>query len=184
MKKLFKLSIGLLSIMLILGGAYYLFVINSEGTENIKYIEPEDEFDSFSDILKHPDLKGKVVYVDYWHTGCRPCLEEFEYMPTLKEKFKEHKDLAYLYLGKDRSVPGEKFRWKKMIEGKDLSGNHYFMTNEKYDKLWSETVTDTTITQAFPHYLIVDRNGRIITNNAPRPSDKSLETSLLNALSN
>lgn len=184
MKKVIKLSVGLLSLILISSVTYYLFVINSDGTENIKYIEPVDEYHSFADILRHPDLKGKVVYVDYWHTGCGPCLEEFEFLPALKEKFKERKDLAFLYLGKDRSVPGERFRWKKMIEKKKLSGDHYFMSNEKYDELWNETVNDTTIIQAFPHYLIVDRNGRIINNNAPRPSDKLLETNLLSALNN
>jgi thiol-disulfide isomerase/thioredoxin len=183
MNKLIKLGIGIF-LIIISCGAYYSFVINSEGTTKISYIEPDDEYNSFLDILGHPDLKGKVVYVDYWHTGCKPCLEEFEYLPALKEKFKERKDLAFLYLGKDRSAPGEKFRWKKTIEKRNLSGHHYFMTKGKYDKLWSETINDTSIMQAFPHYLIVDRNGRIINNNAPRPSDKLLETSLFNALNN
>lgn len=182
MKKTIKLSIGLFFVALIAGGTYYVFVINSKGTEQIKYLEPDDEYSSFSDIVQHPDLKGKVIYVDYWHTGCSPCIEEFKSLPALKEKFKENKDLAFLYLGKDRSIPGEKFRWKKMIEKKTLLGDHYFMTNEKYDKLWGETVNDTTIMQAFPHYLIVDRSGKIINNNAPRPSDKKLVTELKNAL--
>ncbi len=57
------------------------------------------------------------------------------------------------------------------------------MTNEKYYKLWDETVNDTTVMHAFPHYLIVDRNGIIINNNAPRPSDELLVTELTNALS-
>ena len=182
MKKPIKLILSIISIILISSGIYYLFVINSEGTTTIQYIEPENEYHSLSDILKHPELKGKVVYVDYWHTGCKPCLEEFEYMPLLKEKFKRHKDLVFLYLGKDRSAPGEKFRWKKMIDKKNLSGFHYFMTYKKFDTSWNESVNDNTIIQAFPHYLIIDRNGKILDNNAPRPSDKLLETRLNQAL--
>ena len=183
MTKLIKSIVGLLAVIVIVTGTYYLFVINSKGTDKIKYIEPDNEYNSFTDILQHPDLKGKVVYVDYWHTGCSPCLEEFEHLPKLKERFQKNSDLVFLYLGKDRSVPGEKFRWKKMIEKKNLSGDHYFMTNEKYDILWDETVNDTTLMQAFPHYLIVDRNGIIINNNAPRPSDELLVTELTKVLS-
>lgn len=184
MKKIIKSTIGLFSVIIIVTGTYYLFVINSKGTKTVRYIEPDNDYNSFSDILQHPDLKGKVVYVDYWHTGCGPCLREFEYLPSLKERFKTNKDLVFLYLGKDRSVPGEKFRWKRMIEKKNLSGIHYFMTNEKYYRLWNETVNDTTIMQAFPHYLIVDRNGIIIDNNAPRPSDEVLVTTLTKVLGN
>lgn len=183
MKKIIKPIVGLLAIVIVSSGYYYWFIISSSGTEKIKYIEPENHYNSFSDILQHPDLNGNVVYVDYWHTGCSPCLEEFQHMPKLKEKFKENKDLVFLYLGKDRSVPGEKFRWKKMIEKKNLTGDHYFMTYEKYDRLWDETVNDTTIMKAFPHYLIVGRDGKIINNNAPRPSDELLVTALTEALS-
>lgn len=172
----------MLTLVIVSGGLYYWVVVSSKGTEKIKYIEPDDAYHSFSEILQYPDLKGKVVYVDYWHTGCSPCLEEFEHLPQVKARFKTNKDLVFLYLGKDRSVPGEKFRWKRMIEKKGLTGYHYFMTDEKFDRLWSETVNDTTIWKAFPHYLIVARDGRIINNNAPRPSEESLATELTAAL--
>lgn len=182
MKRIIKSIIALLTVGLFSFGVYYWFVINSDGTDQIKYIEPEIAFKSFSDIIKHPYLNGKVVYVDFWHTGCRPCLEAFQYLPELKEKFKGYDNLAFLYLGKDRSVPGEKFRWKQMIEKKNLTGTHYFMTNEKYDAIWSETVNDTTIMKAFPHYLIVDNVGHVINNNAPRPGGESLINVLTNTL--
>lgn len=182
MKKVIKSIVGLLAIVIVFSGFYYWSIMSSNGTGNIKYIEPDDDYHSFSDILQHPDLKGKVVYVDYWHTGCSPCLEEFEHMPNLKEKFQTSGDLVFLYLGKDRSVPGEKFRWRKMIEKKNLLGHHYFMTNDKFHRLWDETVHDTTIWKAFPHYLIVARDGKIINNNAPRPSDELLVAALTRAL--
>src|SRR5688572_29200051 len=127
MTKIVKSTVGLFTVIMIIAGTYYMYVTNSNGNEKIKYMEPDNDYNSFSDLLKHPDLKGKVVYVDYWHTGCSPCLQEFEHLPKLKERFKTNKDLVFLYLGRDRSVPGEKFRWKKMIEKKNLSGNHYFM---------------------------------------------------------
>jgi len=183
MKKRNKIIIGALAVTVIISVAYYHIVVNSQGTQNIRYIEPYAEYHSFAEILQHPDLKGKIIYVDYWHTGCGPCLMEFEHVPKVKEHFKGRKDLAFLYLAKDRSVPGEQFRWKRMVEKKNLSGDHFFMTNEMCSQLWSETVSDTLITKSFPHYLIVGRDGKIINNNAPRPSDDLLVAELTQALS-
>lgn len=110
MKRFALWGIGLLFLVLAFGGVYYFVVVLSSGTATIQYIEPNDRYHSFSDILRHPELQGKVVYVDFWHTGCTPCLEEFTHLPALKKKFHDRHDLAFLYLGKDRSVPGEKFR--------------------------------------------------------------------------
>lgn len=183
MKKATRLLITVVITGLAVYGIHVLVVLTSKGTSEIRYIEPEGPYNSFSDILQHPDLKGKVVYVDYWHTGCSPCLKEFEHMPKLKAIFSGNKDLAFLYLGKDRSVPGEKYRWKKMIEKKNLYGSHFFMTDEFYDIIWDETVNDSSVLKAFPHYLIVDRDGNILNNHAPRPSNEILIAELKNALS-
>jgi thiol-disulfide isomerase/thioredoxin len=184
MNKSLKILIGLLFAAVLFCMATYLSVIHSSGTDKIQYLEPHQAYHSFSDLLNHPNLKGKVVYVDYWHTGCAPCLKEFESLPALKEKFEGDEDLAFLYLGKDRSVPGEEFRWKRMIEKKEIAGNHHFMTDEKFIRFWNETVIDTTILKAFPHYLIIDREGRIKNHNAPRPSDEILVDELRDALKN
>jgi hypothetical protein len=70
-----------------------------------------------------------------------------------------------------------------MIEKKNLRGDHYFMLNEMFNNLWDETVNDTTVLKAFPHYLIVGRDGRIVSNNAPRPSDALLLDKLRDILS-
>lgn len=69
-----------------------------------------------------------------------------------------------------------------MIEKKNLLGIHYFMSDEQFHLFWKETVRDTTLIKAFPHYLIVDKKGTILHNNAPRPSHASLEPILQQAL--
>jgi thiol-disulfide isomerase/thioredoxin len=177
-----KVTIGTMILATFLMVSYYLMIINSNGDAEIRYIEPEADYQSFEDLMNHPDLRGKVVYVDFWHTGCSPCLSEFTHLPDLKKYFAHNKNLVFLYLGKDRSVPGEKFRWKKMIQEKHINGYHFFLSNEKYYKFWNETVQDTSILMAFPHHLIVDRRGKIIDNDAAGPDNKLLKTQLLNAL--
>lgn len=183
MKKFIKSAALVCLFVFIISGVYVVYTLRSSGTADIHYIEPEDQYHSLQEVLGHPELQDKVVYVDFWHTGCSPCLEEFTHIPQLKDQFHQEGDLAFLYLGKDRSVPGEKFRWKRVIEKKDLKGYHFFMSDELYYKIWDEAVNDTTILQAFPHYLIVNRSGEIINKNAPRPSNPALPGVLRETLS-
>lgn len=168
----------------VIASLYFLTILYSTGSDTIHYLEPEDNYASFASIVQHPELKNKVIYVDFWHTGCGPCLIEFKSIPKVKEHFKDRDDLAFLYLGKDRSIPGEKIRWKKMIENKELSGYHFFMTNEMSEKIWNETVHDDSIMYSFPHYLIIGKDGEVVNNNSPRPSDTRLIEELNKALAN
>lgn len=65
---------------------------------------------SLEDAVK--PFKGKVVYIDVWATWCGPCLKEFQYLPTLKEKA-HNMDVVYLYISIDR--PEERKKWEKTI---------------------------------------------------------------------
>ena len=38
-------------------------------------------FKTIEDVLALNRFKNKVVYLDFWGTGCSPCLKEFEFLP-------------------------------------------------------------------------------------------------------
>lgn len=158
---------------------FYLKIMKSDGTKDIQFIEPSKDYESFHELINQPEFKNKVIYVDFWHTGCRPCLVEFQSLPEMKSHFQKKAPIAFLYLGKDRSVPGEAFRWKKMVLDKNISGYHYFISDEQFDKFWDETVRDA-VQKRFPHHLIISKQGKLVNNNAPGPSSKEI-VSLLSA---
>ena len=83
---------------------------------------------SLEDAVK--PFKGKVVYIDVWATWCGPCLKEFQYLPTLKEKA-HNMDVVYLYISIDR--PEERKKWEKTIAYHQLKGYH-LLVNEKLGK--------------------------------------------------
>ena len=179
MKKIIRPIATFLLLLVLACTGYYLFVLNSEGTSHIRYIEPEKKYTSFKALLQDPALKGKMVYVDVWRTTCRPCLEEFEAGPALKKHFQSYGNkIAFLYIGTDISVPGEEFRWKRMVEKKNLTGYHYFITREFFNKMWTEVVKDTSIPPRFPQYFIVNAKGEVIDFDAPRPTDPELYEAL------
>jgi len=44
---------------------YYGYVLQSRGTSEIHYIEPDREFTSFRELVQQPELKGKIIYADF-----------------------------------------------------------------------------------------------------------------------
>ena len=63
------------------------------------------DFDSnvlqFSDLENNmftiQDFEGKNLFINYWATWCNPCLAEMPYMVELYEKYKNEKDIIFLF---------------------------------------------------------------------------------------
>lgn len=131
----------------------------------------EGNFKQVDDVFKNPLLTGKTVYVDLWGTRCVPCIEEFAFNAELKEHFKNEL-VEYLYLAVDYPIPGGKLEWNNMISEHNLQGYHSFITGDLYLKIW-ESIKDSVETMhLIPHYLILDKNGKVAYANAARPSSK------------
>ena len=98
------------------------------------------------------DLKGKVVFVNYWATWCAPCLMEFaEIRPKILEIFNE-KNLVFIPI-----AIGEN---KEKVERKMLKLEKYgvnFNVGVDPDKIiWNQYATG-----AIPKSFLIDKNGTI-----------------------
>lgn len=62
------------------------------------------------------ELKGKVVFINYWATWCPPCIAEMPSIQTLYDKYKGKEDVAFLIV----EIENRKDKALKFMEKKNL----------------------------------------------------------------
>ncbi len=151
---------------------------------NIHFAEYEPEKETF-EVFRNKNFKGKVMYVDFWGTYCGPCLKEFKHSTTkLKQRYSSNKKVEFLYIcGGDEIRHG--YMWREQIKKYNVEGNHIFLNWGEYDKLYRYLIADNKAEITAPRYLIIDADGKVISKDAPRPSDKEklyaqIDKSLIN----
>lgn len=57
--------------------------------------------DGNGNVVALNDLKGKVVFINFWATWCPPCIEEMPSINELKTKFARNEDIVFLMVDVD-----------------------------------------------------------------------------------
>jgi peroxiredoxin len=108
------------------------------------------------------DFKCKVVYLDFWGVGYGPCIYEIkEHLPSFYDKYK-NRDFIILNFCVDTNTE----KWRKAL----------LKYKPKGINLIAEGWTDHPVCQAYfvngiPHNVLIDKNGKIANNNAPRSGE-------------
>jgi thiol-disulfide isomerase/thioredoxin len=108
------------------------------------------------------DFKGKIVYIDFWSTACVPCRLEMPDSKKLIEKYKD-KEIVFLYVNIEDNMES----WIKYLE-KNKEGMHIYADREQSKNLMHDYGFD-----GIPHFVLIDREGKLINANAERPSGKA-----------
>jgi len=139
-------------------------------TSEINIIDSKS-INTWSDLSKK--IKGHKYYVDIWATWCGPCIQQFEYNREL-DYILNLKGYKKLYISIDDKDDYSK--WYKSISTYNLNQNStHFIANEKFIDEFKSKYSIQKGSMQIPQYLIVDHNGNIIEENAPRPGNlKSL----------
>lgn len=111
------------------------------------------------------ELRGKVVYLDFWGTWCKPCLGEMPASLALRRRFAS-RDVIFVYL----SVGDKADKWQQVLAEQHLIGPgsvHLRVGPE------DEALIQTYQVGSFPTYWIIGRDGSIVQARAPRPSQET-----------
>ncbi|NRB62003.1 MAG: TlpA family protein disulfide reductase [Saprospiraceae bacterium] len=111
--------------------------------------------------------KGKIVLVDFWASWCVPCRKEMPYLKDLKQKFNEDEFKVI-----EISIDNDYSAWVRASKLESLSKEeeNYIISNWKKSSLYKNFKIET-----IPRYLLFDKNGKIINDDAPRPSENELK---------
>ena len=132
------------------------------GLDDLLLISLDSTSISYNELVKKH--KGNVIYIDFWGSGCAPCIRQFESSSTLKKLFK-NRNLVQIYI----SIESDGGKWKKASEKYNLKTESYIVAN-KFTSRQLESMQITYI----PHYLIYDSEGALVNRYAPGPNEKEL----------
>ena len=124
----------------------------------------------FSSVLHNNE--GKILYVDFWASWCGPCRTQTPYSKKLIEQFAQE-DITFVFISAD----SDNKAWLKAIQEEGMKESSYRILNPD-----SKFLQDIKL-RYIPRYLFFNRDGHLLNENAPRPSDddiSSLITRLLN----
>jgi len=113
------------------------------------------------------DFQGKIVYLDFWASWCKPCINEIPEFKKLQKKYKNDK-IVFVSIG----IESKKENLQKLIEKYELNGIHLFDLAKENEVKASYSV------DAIPHYVLIDKFGDIIKNFSMKPSDPRIVNQL------
>ena len=119
------------------------------------------------------DFRGKVVFIDFWATWCRPCIKMMHYNQELKNFYK-NKDVVFLFVSMDE----DNLAWKNYVERKDFQGIHL---NVKNGKGYQSDIAKLYKVRKLPITMLIDQEGRVSYNPSASPSSNRIY-SQINAL--
>ena len=116
-------------------------------------IIPNSQFElTFKDqngsIVTLTQLRGKVVFLNFWATWCLPCLAEMPSIHKLYSHFKNNKDIVFIMLDADSNFE----KSNAYMDRKKYEMPIYHLTGKVSDQIFSG---------ALPTTIVFDKQGRI-----------------------
>lgn len=111
------------------------------------------------------DFKGKAVYIDVWATWCGPCKAEIPYMEKLAAHYAKNKKIELISI----SIDEDREKWEKILAADKPEWKQFIAPGA-----WQSELCGNYHINSIPRFLFFDKDGKVISLNAPRPSSKDI----------
>ena len=130
-------------------------------TANLKSADDVANMSDGEQILRKitEPYRGRLVLLDIWGTWCGPCKEALSHSQEEYERLKDY-NLVYLYLANRSSDEA----WKNVIKQYNVTGESVVHYNLPIDQ--QSAVENYLNVHAWPHYRLIDRDGKVLDVNA------------------
>lgn len=105
--------------------------------------------DEDGNIIRLADLKGKVVFINFWATWCPPCIAEMHSINKLKDKFKDNPNVVFIMLDMDSDLK----KSLKFMERKNYNLDVYIPASQ---------ISRDYFAGALPTTLLFDKSGKLV----------------------
>lgn len=119
---------------------------------------------AFKDVLNR--AKGKVTVIECWASWCSDCVKA---MPDLKKMQAAHPDVNFVFISFDKSLE----KWLDGIARHELKGSQYW-SPEGMKGIFGQALDIDWI----PRYIIIDKEGKIITYRAIEKDFEAMNNTL------
>ena len=103
-----------------------------------------------NDSLRHiSEFKGKFILLDFWSSGCGPCVESIPEMEKVMDLYKDK--MTVISISED-----PKARWKEYIKTKGMGGNQWNELRKGRPGLALNYQV-----RGIPHYVLIAPDGKI-----------------------
>lgn len=118
--------------------------------------------DKYGNSVSLNDLKGKVVLLDFWFTGCHPCAALVPTLDKIHEEFQNDSNVVLINISIDsrRQVWLNSLNRKKYTTGKGIC----LYTNEEGS---SHRIIKDYRVSGYPRLVLLDKSGEIISFSPP-----------------
>jgi len=109
--------------------------------------------------LRLSSLKGKTVILDIWATWCKPCLDAFPGMQMAVDRYKDDKDVIFLFLNTFEKGENLNTKIKELLEKNEYTF-YVIMDRDSEEGIKYITAKDYAVT-AIPTKIIIGPDGRL-----------------------
>jgi thiol-disulfide isomerase/thioredoxin len=167
------------------------YFIYQEITRDIKPGHPALKMayqNSNGEVITMNDLKGKVVFLDFWASYCAYCVSQIPELTKLQEKYPE---IAVVRV----SVDERESAWRKATEKHAIKGYNLWAkgmtapaSTYTLDMFYFEASEANGLPATFelsnpiPGYVLIDQSGNLVANWAPEPGTLELDKMITDLL--